>query len=234
MDDMDTIINHLWGPNGAANKKEEQHYEEFAYEMSTNKKPVRYKTRQKQKPKGIKSITRKAILLIALSSSLVVGGSVLKNQAELSSAKWDIDKNLGSVVRENTNYFGYNENEQRQYWDYDIMDISSDILNKNQEYDIDTRIYGAYKSLNEYRKDEFMNELFQSLQSITQSNPDKFTEDVINACNHSSLNDYLESKGITLDEYQNIMDDILRAYAKDTLNEEEITELLQKLNGGAR
>ena len=114
------------------------------------------------------------------------------------------------------------------------------IIELIKEYDIDTRIYGCFRALNEYEKESYMNELFSKMSRIIASNPASYSEDEIKSALHSSFQDYLDSKNITLEEYEELMDKIIKAYAKEDKSEEEVASLLSKLNdagtrdGGSR
>ena len=118
--------------------------------------------------------------------------------------------------------------------------VASEVLNTNKEYDIDTRIYGCFRALNEYEKESYMNELFSKMSRIIASNPASYSEDEIKSALHSSFQDYLDSKNITLEEYEELMDKVIKAYAKEDKSEEEVASLLSKLNdastrdGGSR
>ena len=67
-----------------------------------------------------------------------------------------------------------------------------------------------------------------------------YSEDEIKSALHSSFQDYLDSKNITLEEYEELMDKVIKAYAKEDKSEEEVASLLSKLNdagtrdGGSR
>ena len=201
---------------------------------STSCTPVRNSRRKKQKPKGMNNLAKKAIIFVALGAGIVIGAHELSDAVDTYKKDLDVRKTISSVVGENTHTFGYNTNEQRPYWDYDIYNIACDFLNKNKEYDIDTRIYGCYSDLNEYKKEEHMDEIFAKMSMLIGNNPENYTEDEIKACLHSSFSEYLDSKNITLEDYNKLMSKVIRAYAKEDKQEEEIAELLGELNGGAR
>lgn len=201
---------------------------------STNSTPVRNTRRKKRKPKGIKNLAKKAIVFVAIGASLTAGGYIMGNTlTEISKAE-DIRDTVNNVVVENTNIYGYNFNEDRPYWDYNLESIASGILNENKEYDIDTRIYGCYNELNEYKKEEHMDYIFNVMSNMIESNPGRYTEDEIKACCHESFDEYLKSKNISLEEYTEIMEKVLRAYAKENAEQEQLDNLLDELKGGSR
>ena len=61
-----------------------------------------------------------------------------------------------------------------------------------------------------------------------------YTEEEIKACLHSSFDEYLESKNITLEDYNKLMEKVIKAYVKEDKSQEEINNLLGELNGGSR
>lgn len=86
-------------------------------------------------------------------------------------------------------------------------------------------------SLNEYDKTEHMNELFSKMSRLIADEPEKYTEDEIRSALHSSFQEYLDSKSITLDEYETIMEKVIKEYAKEDISQEKINDLLDQLNG---
>ena len=110
--------------------------------------------------------------------------------------------------------------------------VAKDILEKNKELDIDTRIYGAYNQLNEHEKDYNMDLIMQELQKLVTSTPLEYTEDEVRACNHSSFDDYLVSLGMDKDEYLSYMREVKLAYSQNDLT--KVEELLTQLTGGGR
>lgn len=201
---------------------------------STNCTPVKNTRKKKQKPKGMSALAKKAIIFVALGAGIVIGSHELDDSIDTYKKDLDVRKTISSVVGENTHTFGYNANEKRPYWYYDVDKIAESVLNENKEYDIDTRIYGSYSELNEYKKEEHMDQIFVEMSKLIGSNPEKYTEEEIKACLHGSFSEYLDSKNITLEDYTKLMDKVIRAYAKEDKQEEEITQLLGELNGGAR
>ena len=100
--------------------------------------------------------------------------------------------------------------------------------------------YNVLNKLKEYEKESYMNELFSKMSRIIASNPASYSEDEIKSALHSSFQDYLDSKNISLEEYEELMDKVIKAYAKEDKSEEEVASLLSKLNdagtrdGGSR
>ena len=230
INDLDYTVNAIFNNNGT---KKYQRIEEVTTK-STNCTPIRNTRRTKQKPKGMKNLAKKAIIFVALGAGLVVGIHEFKETTTLLDNTLNIRSSIGSVVSENTNTYGYNANEERPYWDYNIANIAKDVLDENKEYDIDTRIYGCYSHLNDYRKHDYMDSIFRSMSKLISANPEGYTEDEIKACLHSTFDEYLDSKGITLEDYEDLMEKVIKAYAKEDKTESEIQDLLSKLNGGSR
>ena len=146
----------------------------------------------------------------------------------------EIKNIIGGVERDSFRSNGYNYSEKRTDWWYDIEQMANGVLNENKEYDIDTRIYGCYSRLNEYKKDEFMDAVFKEMSKLIGSTPDAYTDEEIKACLHSSFKEYLDSKGISLEDYTKLMENVIRAYASEDRSQEEIASLLGELNGGSR
>ncbi len=201
---------------------------------STKCTPTKNVRRVKQKPKGTKKFAIKIIVLVAVGTGLVTTTSQLKTAIDTTNEAFAVRSTIGSSVSDNINYGSYNPNEQKPYWDYDVDSMAQDVLTKNKEYDIDTRIYGCYSRLNDYRKEFYMNKIFEKMSKIVSSSPDSYTDEEIKACLHGSFDSYLESKGVSRAEYCKIMDEVVRAYAKENISHEEINDLLESMNGGSR
>lgn len=230
VNDLDYTVNRMFNSDGSRKgfKRDED-----AYNLSVNRPIVKNKRSVKRKPKGVKDLAKKAIVLVALASGLTVGIHELKSAMDIGEGAMDIKNELATVVRDNTVTSGYNGNEQRPYWWYNMSDIASDVLN-NKDYDIDTRIYGCFKALNEYKKDEFMDELFHNMSRIVGDNPEAFSSDEVKSALHSSFQDYLDSKNVSLEDYQSIMENVIKAYAKEDISMDEVNSLLCQLNGDGR
>lgn len=200
-------------------------------DLSINKAPVRNVRRKKSKPKGIKDIAKKIMILTALGASLTMGINTLNEEMDINENKKEIKDSLEEVVVNNTEYGGYNESEQRPYWWYNYSGIAQGILDNN-EYDIDTRIYCAFDKLKEYKKIESMDKIFSKMSQIIASDPSKYDVQTIASSVHPSFCDYLESKGLSLEEYSDLMNKILRCYAEDGRNNDSLSNLLNELNSG--
>ena len=234
--DLDYTVNRMFNSDGTRKVTRDEN----AYNLSVNRPMVKNRRTKKKKAMGIKEIATKTIILVALSAGLTVGIHELHEAMEVGENAKENKNELGASVTENTEIAGYNKNEQRPYWWYQMDNVASDVLNSNKEYDIDTRIYGCFRALNEYEKESYMNELFSKMSRIIASNPASYSEDEIKSALHSSFQDYLDSKNITLEEYEELMDKVIKAYAKEDKSEEEVASLLSKLNdagtrdGGSR
>lgn len=191
-------------------------------EESTKCKPVLDTRVKKTKPKGMTKIAKKAILFIALGAGIVIGVNEVADIYKTTQVK----EEFASNVFESTQNYG------NDTFGYDYDSLALGILNQNKDYDIDTRIYGCYTNL--INKNQNMDEVFKSMSTIIESMPEKYSEEEIKACLHDSLEDYLDSKNITLQDYTTLMNQVLKMYARENKNEEQINELLGKLNGGSR
>lgn len=231
VNELDYSVNALFNQDGTAKKS----FSSSAEEMSVNRPKVRNKRRTIQKTKGVKTLAEKAILFVALGSLLTVGANSIKNTQELNAEVKRIETELGESATANKEYGGFNEQAGEYYWWYDVGGVSKDILDNNKNYDIDTRIYGCYNKLGDYDKIEHMDKIFQNMSTLIANDPSKYTEEEIKACMHNSFQDYLDSKSISLSDYESLMNKVLIAYAKGNVNMDEVNELLSELNqGGAR
>ena len=229
--DLDYTVNRMFNSDGTRKVTRDEN----AYNLSVNRPMVKNRRTKKKKAMGIKEIATKTIILVALSAGLTVGIHELHEAMEVGENAKEIKNELAAAVTENTEIAGYNKNEQRPYWWYQMDNVASDVLNSNKEYDIDTRIYGCFRALNEYDKTEHMNELFSKMSRLIADEPGGYTEDEIRSALHSSFQEYLDSKSISLSDYESLMNKVLIAYAKGNVNMDEVNELLSELNqGGAR
>ena len=231
---MENDINDLdYTVNAIFNTKKHDRIDDVV-RKSTNCIPTRNVKRSKQKPKGMNDLAKKAIIFVSLGAGLVASAHAIKDFTATENKTKDIKDSISSVVSENIDYYGYNQNEKKPYWNYDTYNMAKDILDKNKEYDIDTRIYGCYSNLNEYNKNEFMDEIFRTMSKIIGDSPENYTEAEIKSCLHSTFDEYLASKNITLTDYSKLMEKVIRAYAKEDRSQDEIADLLGELNGGSR
>lgn len=241
INNIDYTIDSMFNSDGTIKKRtdtkvitNENNRVNKVIDKSTKCRPVKNIKKSRQKPRGTSDLAKKAIIFIALGAGLTIGAHEFKTQADIYKGTLDVKGDIGTSVTSNTEYYGYNKNEEKPYWDYDTENIAKDILNENKEYDIDTRIYGCYTHLNEYQKEEFMDGIFKKMSKLISEAPENYNEDEIKSCLHSSFSEYLDSKGVTLEDYSKIMEKVIRAYAKEEINEEEISNLLGELNGGSR
>lgn len=230
INDLDYTVNTLFNSDGT--KKNNRI--DSVVRKSTNCSPTKITKKSKQKPKGMNDLAKKAIIFVSLGAGLVVGAHAMKDFTATENKTREVKDTISSVVSENTDYYGYNPYEQKPYWDYDTNNMAKDILDENKEYDIDTRIYGCYSNLNEYKKNEFMDEVFRNMSKMIAEAPENYTEEEIKSCLHSSFDEYLASKNITLADYSKLMEKVIRAYAKEDKSQDEIVDLLGELNGGSR
>lgn len=228
VNELDYSVNAIFNPDGTAKKS----FADCAMEMSINKPKVRNNRRTVQKTKGVKTLAQKAIIFVALGSLLTVGAKTIKDTQELNQEVKSIENELGLAATENKEYGKFNEGTGEYYWWYDLGGASKDILDNNKNYDIDTRIYGCYNKLSDYDKEIHMDKIFQNMSTLIANDPSKYTDDEIKACMHSSFQEYLDSKQITQEDYETLMNKVLKAYARGNINMDEVNELLSELNQG--
>lgn len=251
---MDSMIKYLWGRHGICDEKtydlvlqavlNEQNQEEYNEELEALKdlsftnEQIPFRTIKKEKSKGTKRRALKVISLLLTGAILGnLGINYLKGRVAYTDKLEDLTSYASNYLSTNFDKSQYGEaiangNSADGYtWWYDIPQMAEGILNSTS-YDIDTRIYGCYNGMNEYNKLSHMNELFYYMQQSLANG--EYPQDIINACNHSSFEEYLNSKGMTLEEYKDQMDKIVTLYGQAGEKTEEISELLAKLNGGTR
>ena len=190
---------------------------------------IKYQPRSKSKQKDYfkKDING----IVASLTILGVGNELVKNANEYTDML-EFNNRISQSVIDNTYYPGSLQEDGKPAIAYVHAQVAKDILEKNKELDIDTRIYGAYNQLNEHEKDYNMDLIMQELQKLVTSTPLEYTEDEVRACNHSSFDDYLVSLGMDKDEYLSYMREVKLAYSQNDLT--KVEELLTQLTGGGR
>lgn len=195
-----------------------------------NQRRIEYKARQAK----AKKMRKQAILAIVASATILsVGVSHTIDAVQNRAAERSFNKTIAQAVTDNTydtnvvlpNGAGY-------AWDYNTNDIAKDVLDNNKEIDIDTRIYGCYTNLREYRQDHFMDVIMRKMHELVTTSSDKYTEDEIKSCSFDTFPDYIASFGMTKEEYLNYFQEVQNAYAHN--DTDKINELLQGLKGGSR
>lgn len=185
-----------------------------SYDMSLNgsltDNIIPFTPTKKNKPNGYGKILTTTLLIIAIGIT-AKGLSDSKKNFEI---KQEISSELAMVVKDNTFYGDYNPTKGEFTWWYDTKRIAEDILN-GDKYDINLRIYGCYKNLNEYKKLDFMNEIFRNFQKLITENPNMYSDEVVASCNYSSFDKYLDSLGLSLEEYVKEMEKELKNIVKE-------------------
>lgn len=207
------IIRKYW------NEERQRDYND-ALKHSKSHSRVPYKTRKKAKSKG----TMHQVVTTVLAFSLAAGMTYEAYQEyKTYEEKLNIEHNLGQTVSQNISYGTYNTDRNEYNWwisDDAIDNIIKNIEIMHPEYDIDTKIYCCYKALPEYNKKEYMDKI------VARVTPDE------------SFGWYLNRKGLTVEEYVKLMEQILRSYAKTSLEENNRQDLFDELNpdfeGGSR
>lgn len=198
-------------------------------ESSLSKSVIPYKPKKVEKPSNYFKIISSVVLIMALGFSTVK----IKEEFENREAINDVTTKMAVYVTNNTNYGDYNPDAGEFYWWYDIDSMAKAILDST-DYDIDTRIYGCFRNLKEYKRIATMDELFMKFQKIFTENPTLYDENIVASCNFHSFEQYLDSKGLTLDEYTDKMAEVLESYGlgNPELATVKVTELNN--NGGSR
>ncbi len=211
--------------------------------MSQKKqRPIENVPKTKKINKEFKKIAKKIIILSVMGGlGLGVGGTLAAqkgiNEVKIGSESQRIEHAVAKSTIDNTIRYGYNPNTGELNFNYDINGLSNAILNNNQEYSIDYRIYNCNKNLQEYQKTEYMDSICRDLKNKVQNNLELYDENVRNACNFDSFADYIASKNMTEEEYMELMKKIERAYAQENLSQNNlndrqanVNELLSELN----
>lgn len=195
------------------NHQDSKFFEEAMKESLKPSKPIEYKKKKKTKNKGFKKILASVAFLLSLSATFKLGKEYQIKSNEIA---------INNELKDNLDIISMG-----QYWDFNAGVTADNVLNSN-EYDIDTRIYGVYDSLSNYNKVPNMDELFSQLnEKVSTGN---YSIDIINSCSFDTFKEYLDSKGLSKEEYEIKMSEIKRAYAENDNN--KLAELLESLNKG--
>lgn len=226
--DPDAIIRMLWSTDNPTMQQQSQEYlYNEAFNLSSSGAATRYKKTPRQKPNNFKKKAALIILAISLTFNLSIPVTrAIKNK----QIEQEVVATLNGPVQDNK-HNEYNAEKKRVDWWYDIEKVAEDVLKSNEEYDIDTRIYGAYANMNEYDRLTHMDQLFHSIQNIVSRNPNEFDEDVLKISEYPTFSSYLDAKGMTLEEYISFMKQVILAYGNYNKDSEEIQSLLDELNG---
>lgn len=236
INDEDYVVNKMFNSDGT--KKTSR--EDKIYQKSSNVPPVKNKRKKRQKPKGMIKIAAKAIIFIALTSTITVEVQQIPKVIQNNRNETSITNTIELPVKENIQTYGYNAEAKEAFWNIDsegIRNIADRILNENKEYDIDTRIYGAYKGLPQYEKETFMNRVFRQLSTKAAENAENLTDEELHACLFDTWQEYVESKFVgkdmtyeeCLEEYLSTMRKVVKSYAKEDSLEESQDKKLQAL-----
>ena len=203
-------------------------------DKSTNCKAIKNKGKTKQKPSGVVKLARKTIVIVCIGASLAAGAYMTYDAGKTQFEGWNLKNELGTVVNENVYTSIADIGKIGNNWVYNIKDIANDTLNTHREYDIDTRIYGCYNQLAKYNQTEYMDQVFEEMNNLIHSNPGDYTQDELRACTFKTFDNYLSSKNLTLEEYKDIMNKLIRGYVKQNDAEEKVEGLKNQVNGGSR
>lgn len=208
-------------------QKENPKYIE-ARNASLKKPPIAYKKDSKEKPNGYTKILIASFLLITLGFTAGIKTvTAIENNKAYNTAVETFSKD----VHDNLHYGDYNyENNERIWW-YGIPDMAEGILNKADDKTIDVQIYSSYLKLKAYNKISHMNELFSQMQRIVNNNPNDFSDKIKRIANCNNYEEYINSTGLTKEEYERTMEDLLKEFGKKINNTEIIDKLLQNLDG---
>ena len=204
-DEKNDLIKKFW------NEERQREYNE-ALKLSKSSSRVPYNCRKKEKNKDIKNKAITTILAFAIATGISYGAY---QEYKTFNEKLNIEQELGQTVRTNKSYGAYDmQNDEYNWWysDEAIDNIINSLQNNYPQYDIDTKIYCCYKALPEYNKKEYLDKIVS-----------KLTE-------YESFLWYLNSKGLTEAEYVSQMEEILRSYAKSSLESKKRETLFEELN----
>lgn len=188
-----------------------------------------YKPRKKTMPDVYKRTIIALSVILSLGVSAYLGAYVQKTNND-AKAIMNATGELGNIVINNTQYGDYNTEIGDVTWWYNLGSMAEEILSSNNGYDIDTKIYGCYINLNEYNKEKSMDDLMHRLKEIVSSNPDSYSDDVKSACQYDTFAEYIASKGLTKEEYLEMMRQVLIAHGKRSLEANKANELLMGIN----
>lgn len=201
---------------------------ENAYQNSTRVSRQEYDKKKAKCNSNFKYKALSTILAVALAAGITIGG--IKTVKNFNNST-EIMQVLGNTVTGNKIFTGgYDSNNNRE-WYLDTKEIAEDVLNQNKQFDIDTRIYGCYVALDEFNKDIHMQRIYDDMKDIVTANPEKYDESEKYACSFDSFQDYISSKGLTIEEFLSQMKSIVSKYADESITQKDISSMLNELNG---
>lgn len=228
MSDFD-IPEIVESPDTLVNVTNERYDYQEIIKRSIRPAKASYKPRKKTMPDVYKRTIIALSVVLSLGVSAYLGAYVQKTNND-SKALMNATGELGSIVINNTQYGDYNTEIGDVTWWYNLGSMAEEILSSNNGYDIDTKIYGCYINLNEYDKEKSMDDLMHRLKEIVSRNPDSYSEDVKSACQYDTFAEYIASKGLTKEEYLEMMRQVLIAHGKRSLEANKANELLMGIN----
>ncbi len=205
-----------WVNSANRRKKRDKIYAETLKKVP----PIEYSRKQKNKPKGFKAILKKSTIMVVLSITAVTGINIAKDKVEEFGKRNEITSELTQNVLDNTEILhnSINPNTNKPYYYYNEANIAQDILFNNPEFNIHTRIYGAYSNIHTSNREEIMDIIFKHLNAFAKAYPELDLE-TKEACNHETFKEYLTSLNITSEEYTKIMEQVITNYAKNEVHD---------------
>lgn len=201
---------------------------ENAYQNSARVSRQKYDKKKAKCSSNFKYKALSTILAVSLAAGITIGG--IKTVKNFNNST-EIMQVLGNTVTGNKIFTGgYDSNINRE-WYLDTKEIAEDVLNQNKQFDIDTRIYGCYVALDEFNKDIHMQRIYDDMKDIVTANPEKYDESEKYACSFDSFQDYISSKGLTIEEFLSQMKSIVSKYADESITQKDISSMLNELNG---
>ncbi|MEG0977292.1 MAG: hypothetical protein RSE41_10315 [Clostridia bacterium] len=187
---------------------------------------VRYSKDKKKIKKDFKSKTVLYLLIVGLGIGAM--GLQVTNDRNKLSENTDIfmeAHEVASFVSDET--YRVNNNTAVAY---DNFDIAKKVLNYEGKEDINAVIYSCYKMYS-YNVLTQMDKLFSNMHLLIEGNETNFSKEIVDSCNYSSFSDYLDALNFsTIDEYKELMEDLLLAYSRNGNESEEVKSILDIIN----
>lgn len=195
---------------------------EEAKRKSTITSKIDYRKNKKQNKSMFK------LKAIALLLALGIGTSAVGLTVNNLSKRHDIyeeSHNNAEFISSET----YRVNNNQNYA-YDNFGIAQKVTEYNGDRNIHAVIYSCYYVYS-YDVLKQMNELFSNMHSLIQGHEDEYKEEIVDACNYASFDEYLSAMNFTtLDEYKEKMKDLLLAYSRSGSESEEVKNILDEID----
>ncbi len=208
--------------------------EQISKESIKSERPIKYNTKTKKKPKNYMAILKKIVILTGIGVGVTFAGKGVINAIDTTKNYAEITKEFESDVlnAKHSSIYKINPNTNTPYVYYNESELADTILYKHQEFDIDSRIYGVYSSLDTSNRSEVMDDIFRHLHNNVNAPgfEEKFDETVKRACKHPSFQKYLEAHQINEKQYIDKMERLKTEYAKRNMNADKLKVLIEDFN----